>query len=24
VNWNALDDQLGADVKTYPILRKRR
>jgi hypothetical protein len=24
VNWNALDDQLGAGVKTYPILRKRR
>ena len=23
VNWNVLDDQLGADVKVYPILRRR-
>ena len=23
VTWNALDEMLGADVKTYPILRKR-
>jgi hypothetical protein len=24
VNWNVLDEALGADVKTYPILRDRR
>ena len=23
VNWNALDDRLGPDVKIYPILRKK-
>ena len=23
VNWNFLDDVLGADVKMYPILRKK-
>jgi len=23
VTWNALDEMLGADVKTYPILRKK-